>query len=143
MLICFLNKKAVSPKGFPCGSAGKESACNVGDLGSIPGLGKSPGEGNGCPLQYTGPEKSLDRIVHAGWKALDTPERLSLSTEIKGAAGLIPPKASPSGFSMALFVLFSRSVMSDSLRPHGLQHARLPCLSPSPGVCSNSCPLSR
>ena len=39
--------------GFPCGSAGKESACNVGDLGSIPGLGKSPGEGIGSPLQYS------------------------------------------------------------------------------------------
>ena len=38
---------------------------------------------------------------------------------------------------------FSCSVMSDSLWPHGLQHARLPCLSPTPGVCSNSCPLSR
>ena len=37
--------------GFPCGLAGKESACNMGDLGSIPGLGKSPGEGNGYPLQ--------------------------------------------------------------------------------------------
>ena len=35
--------------GFPCGSAGKESACNSGDLGSIPGLGRSPGEGKGCP----------------------------------------------------------------------------------------------
>ena len=40
-------------------------------------------------------------------------------------------------------VQFSCSVMSDSLRPHGLQHARPPCLSPSPGVYSNSCPLSR
>ena len=39
--------------------------------------------------------------------------------------------------------LFSHSVMSDSLWPHGLQHARLPCPSPSPGVCSESCPLSR
>ena len=39
---------------FPGGSAGKESACNAGDLGSIPGLGKSPGEGNGYPLQYSG-----------------------------------------------------------------------------------------
>ena len=36
--------------GFPCGSAGKESACNAGDLGLIPGLGRSPGEGNGYPL---------------------------------------------------------------------------------------------
>jgi len=44
--------------GFPDGSAGKESACNVGDLGSIPGLGRSPGEGNGYPLQYSGLENS-------------------------------------------------------------------------------------
>ena len=40
--------------GFPCGSDGKEYACNVGDLGSIPGLGKSPGDGKGYPLQYSG-----------------------------------------------------------------------------------------
>ena len=39
--------------------------------------------------------------------------------------------------------MFSHSVVSDSLRPHGLQHTRLPCPSPSPGACSNSCPLSR
>ena len=39
--------------GFPGGSAGKESTCNVGDLGLIPGLGRSPGEGNGNPLQYS------------------------------------------------------------------------------------------
>ena len=42
--------------GFPCGSAGKESACNVGDLGLIPGLGRHPGEGKGYPLQYSGLE---------------------------------------------------------------------------------------
>ena len=42
--------------GFPGGSAGKESACNVGDLSLIPGLGRSPGEGNGYPLQYPGLE---------------------------------------------------------------------------------------
>ena len=52
-------------KGFPGGSAGKESACNVGDLGSIPGLGKSPGEGKGYPLQYSGLENSMAYIVHA------------------------------------------------------------------------------
>ena len=50
--------------GFPCGSAGKESACNVGDLGLIPGLGRSPGEGKGYPLQYSGLENSIDCIVH-------------------------------------------------------------------------------
>ena len=48
--------------GFPCGSAGKESACNVGDLGSIPGLGRSPGKGKGYPLQYSGLENSMDSI---------------------------------------------------------------------------------
>ena len=48
---------------FPCGSAGKESACNVGDLGSIPGLGRSHGEGNSYPLQYSGLENSMDYIV--------------------------------------------------------------------------------
>ena len=50
--------------GFPCGSAGKESVCNVGNLGLIPGLGRSPGEGKGCPLQYSGLENSMDCIVH-------------------------------------------------------------------------------
>ena len=45
-------------------------------------------------------------------------------------------------FQVELSVQFSCSVVSDSLRPHGLQHARLPCPSPSPGACSNSCPLS-
>ena len=49
---------------FPGGSAGKESTCNVGDLGSIPGLGRSPGEENGYPLQYSGPGNYMDRIVH-------------------------------------------------------------------------------
>ena len=43
---------------------------------------------------------------------------------------------------MASSLLFSHSVMTDSLRPHGLQHTRLPCPSPSPRVCSNSCPFS-
>ena len=50
--------------GFPCGSAGKDSACNVGDLGSIPGSGRSPGEGKGYPLQYSGLENSMEYIVH-------------------------------------------------------------------------------
>ena len=49
---------------FPCGSAGKESACHVGELGSIPGLGRSPGEGKGYLLQYSGLENPMDCIVH-------------------------------------------------------------------------------
>ena len=47
---------------FLCGSAGKESARNSGDLGSIPGLGRSPGEGKGYPLQYSGLENSMDTV---------------------------------------------------------------------------------
>ena len=50
--------------GFPCGSAGKENACTAGDLGSIPGLGRSPGEGKGYPLQYSSLQNSMDCIVH-------------------------------------------------------------------------------
>ena len=50
--------------GFPGGSAGKESVCNEGDLGSIPGLGRPPGEGKGYPFQYSGLENSMDCIVH-------------------------------------------------------------------------------
>ena len=45
-------------------SAGKESACNAGDLGSIPGLGRSPAEGKGYPLQYSGLENSMDCLVY-------------------------------------------------------------------------------
>ena len=47
-------------KGFPGGSAGKEPIFNAGDLGSIPGLGRSPGEGPGYPFQYSGLENSMD-----------------------------------------------------------------------------------
>ena len=49
---------------FPGSSAGKESACNVGDLDLISRLGKPPGEGNSYPLQYSGLENSMDCIVH-------------------------------------------------------------------------------
>ena len=73
--------------GFPCGSTGKESTCNVGDQCLIPGLGRSPGEGKGYPLQYSGLENSMDCIVSAfcivcivsprGCKDSDMTERLS------------------------------------------------------------------
>ena len=49
---------------FPCGSDGKESACNVGDPGVTPELGRSPGEGNGNPLQYSCLDNSMDSGVH-------------------------------------------------------------------------------
>ena len=67
--------------GFPGDSAGKESACNAGDLGVIPGLGRSPGEGNSYPLQYSGLENSMDSIVHGvakSWTRLNDFHFLSL-----------------------------------------------------------------
>ena len=80
--------------GFPSISDSKKSTCNVGNLDLIPGLGRSPGEGNGYPLQY------------------------SVSQPVE-------------------------SVVSNSLRPHGLQHAMPPYLSPTPRASSNSSPSSR
>jgi len=58
-------------EGFSGGSAGKESACNAGDLGSISGLGRSPGEGKGYPLQYSGLGNAMDCTVHWGPKESD------------------------------------------------------------------------
>ena len=55
--------------GFPGGSAGKESACHVGDVGLIPGLGRSPGERKGYPLQYSGLENSMGCIAHGVTKS--------------------------------------------------------------------------
>ena len=74
--------------GFPCGSAGKESACNVGDLGSVPGMGQSPGEGKGYPLQYSGLENSMDCIVltFTSWCVL-----LRTPSESDGAGLFLPP----------------------------------------------------
>ena len=67
--------------GFPGGSAGKESARNARDLGSIPGLGTSPGEGSSNPLQYSGLEKSMG--YPWGHKESDKTEQLSLSLLIE------------------------------------------------------------
>jgi len=87
LIICKLIKPKINMMyqyvlGFRCGSAGKESACNEGDLGSISGLGRSPGEGKSYPLQYSGLENSMDCIPgefhgrHGPWgpKELDTTE---------------------------------------------------------------------
>ena len=63
IFILSLNIFNIFSQGFLDSSAGKESACNVGDLGSIPGLGRSPWEGNGYPLQYSGLENSMDCVI--------------------------------------------------------------------------------
>ena len=69
--------------GFPDSTVGKEPTCNVGDLGLISGLERSPGEQKGYPLQYSGLEYSMDYIVHGGHKELETTEQLPLSLCIK------------------------------------------------------------
>ena len=66
---------------FPDSSVDKESACNAGDPGSTPELGRSPGEGKGYPLQYSGLENSMDCIVHG-----DRTEQLSLHFKMEKAA---------------------------------------------------------
>ena len=95
---------------FPCSSASKESACNVRNLGSTHELGRSPGEGKGYPLQYSGEFHGLYSPL--GCRKLDMTKQLSLHF-IHHIIHLP-------------FNSFSCSVMSNSLQPHGLQHARLP-----------------
>ena len=70
----------MTPKSFdfPGGSADKESACNTGDVGLIPGLGRSPGEGISYPFQYSGLENSMDWSPW-GLIGLDITEQLSIS----------------------------------------------------------------
>ena len=73
--------------GFPGGSEGKESTCNVGDLGLIPELGRSPGGGHGNPLQYScleNPHGQKNLVDYSPWghTELDTSERLSTHTPI-------------------------------------------------------------
>ena len=74
---CLLLLSSKNYTGFPGGSYGKDSASSAGDLGSIPGLRRSPGEGKGYPLQYSGLENSVDYIIHGSDRELDTTEQLS------------------------------------------------------------------
>ena len=69
--ICWRRDRLLTPVflGFPCGSAGKESVCSARDLDSIPGLGRSPGERKGYPLQYSGLENAMDCKVHGVTKS--------------------------------------------------------------------------
>ena len=99
-------------------------------MDSIPGLRRSSGGGNGNPLQYSCLGKPMNRgtrwtIVHRvakSWMWLSTQAQSSIET---GS------------------VQFNHSFVSDSLQYHGLRHARLPCPSPTPRACSNSCPFSQ
>ena len=73
---------------FPCG-VGKESICSAGDLGSIPGLGRSPGEGKGSPLQYYGLENSKDFIVQGVAKSRTRLSNLHFHVYIQEIAKIV------------------------------------------------------
>ena len=82
---CLLLVSTQGKEGFLGGSDGKESACNAGDLGSIPGLERFPGEGKGYPLQYSGLENSMDCIIHGvaqSWHDLTLTFRASLIAQM-------------------------------------------------------------
>ena len=98
--ICWRRDRLPTPVflGFPCGSAGKESTCNAGDLGLIPGLGRSPGEGKDCPLQCSGLENSIDWIdngVAKNWTWLSNFHFLLPGTMPTSGVGAAPSLLSP------------------------------------------------
>ena len=122
-------------KSLPAGDVGNLGSIpeSGGNLGSIPESGGSPGGEAGSPLQYSCLENLMDRgawrvTVH-GVAESDTTEQQSNSVIQRTL--------------VVISVFHGSSTMSDSLRPHELQHARLPCLSPTPGACSNSGPSSQ
>ena len=85
--------------GFPGGSAGKESACNAGDLGSIPELGRSPGRGHGNPLQYRVLENSMDCVIHRVAKCWEDTLGKEMATHSCTLAWKIPWMEETVGYS--------------------------------------------
>ena len=117
--------------GFLCGSAGKESTCNAGDLGLTPGLGRSPGEGKGYPLHYSGLENSMDCMVHEITKSQTrlsdfhftshNVAKINLNKGIVTLTELYNQNEISKYFRMKVKVeSVSHSLVSDSLQPHGL-----------------------
>ena len=126
------------------------------DVGSIPGSGRSPGGGHGNPLQYSCLENPMDRgawraTVHRVAKSQTQLKQLNTHTRkhyklrlTKGYGKKKKNLKGKIGYKTAISsIQFSRSVVSDSLRPHESQHTRPPCLLSTPRVYPNSCPLSR
>ena len=131
----------------------KDPPANAGDvrgLGCIPALQSSPGAGHGNPLQYS----CLENPMHRGaWQATvhrvteqfywsKDPQNFPNKTTIVVNTN-VSNYTQPTKWTEWTSVQFSHSVVSESLLPHGLQHARPPCPSPTPWACSNSCPLSQ
>ena len=147
----------------------KASACNAGDLGSISGSGRFPWRRKWQPTPVFLPGEShgwrnLVGYSPRGHKELDTTERLHFhfhfpllrndktivslffrfTSTLTGSGGrMLQQVKLPGQTSAVSTVQFSCSVLSDPSRPHGLQHARPPCPSPTPRAYPNSCPLSR
>ena len=114
--------------GFFCGSAGKESTCSVGDLGSIPWLRRSPGEGNSYPLQYSGMENSMDCIIQrirhdwmtftfTGLSAIRVVSSAYLRLFIFLPAILIPACASSNPAFCMMYSAFKLNKQVDSIQP--------------------------
>ena len=97
--------------GFPGNSTGKESACNAGDLGSIPGLGRSPGEGKGYPLQYSHLENSMDCIVHGVTKSWTPLSGFHFHSHFVNSLGLSPTSVWPVEFDVLKFTHFYKNYM--------------------------------
>ena len=125
--------------GFPCGSAGKESACNAGDLVLIPGLERSPGQGKGYPLQDSGLKNSMISRVHG------VPNRQTGLSDCHFGRLVWLKGKTPCVRARGKYIWKFSSVTQSCLTPCGTldYSTRLPCPSPTPGACSSSCPLSR
>ena len=82
-------------KGFPDSSVGKESTCSAGDLGLIPGLGRSAGEGIGYPLLYSGLENSMDCIVHEVAKSHTRLSGFHFHFKVQQGSGWVKPGGFP------------------------------------------------
>ena len=127
--------------GFPSGSAGKESACNAGDLGSVPGLGRSPGQGKGYLLQYSGRENSIDCLVPRGRKESDTTERHSLATtsrKMRVRAAEVSRDRCPDPLGpLASLAAFTPTPLPQTLQPSLCSHETLTNAAASPGPTSS------
>ena len=141
------------------------SAGDIRDVGSVPRLGRSPEGGHDNSLQYSCVKNSVDRgawwvLVHGvtkNWtqmRQLSTAQKDVFVSVVINKYSYFPRtwyQADCLVFTCVISfqvldntsVQFSCSVVSESLRPHALQHSRLPCPSPTPGAYSNSCPLSQ
>jgi len=130
--VCYIAARFFTPRAtlVPVVKNLPVNAGNIKDEVSVLESGRYPAEENGNPLQYSCLENLMDR---GAWWA--TVHRISKNQTLLMQLS--------KQICRTMSVQFGHSVMSNSLRPHGLQHTRLPCPSPTPGVCSNSCPSSQ